>query len=322
MKILIWNFLIGFFVSVFVLDFLVFILESYYESNKNDDLEYKLAETENPIPIEKRIKSTPLIFVLGKGGSGTTLMRTILDASPRINCGHETKITPRSLEFLYEYKSKHIRKSQYSLHESTIDEAMSLLLFKVYENNKNSPSVDILCAKDPASTEYIDYLHKLFPQAKFVYMIRDGRGSAMSEIKRTHSKLSTSHFYKKLAEWNKKNTKGFTDCNELGSKFCKFVKYEQLVLESEKTIREIIKFLEIDFDPLFLKFYESTDTSFKDEATHSEIYTDRLNSWRGHVAYDKKYVKITFPMIEKFGYKIDFNDPIDGTISDNKDTNN
>ena len=39
----------------------------------------------------------PLIFIGGMPRSGTTLMRTMLDAHPKIRCGQETRIIPRIL---------------------------------------------------------------------------------------------------------------------------------------------------------------------------------------------------------------------------------
>ena len=36
------------------------------------------------------------------------------------------------------------------------------------------------CVKDVDILFYIEYLHELFPKAKFIYMIRDGRAAAYS----------------------------------------------------------------------------------------------------------------------------------------------
>jgi len=40
---------------------------------------------------------TPIIFVGGMPRSGTTLMRTMLDAHPMVRCGQETRVIPRLL---------------------------------------------------------------------------------------------------------------------------------------------------------------------------------------------------------------------------------
>ncbi len=39
----------------------------------------------------------PLIFIGGMPRSGTTLMRTMLDAHPQVRCGQETRVIPRIL---------------------------------------------------------------------------------------------------------------------------------------------------------------------------------------------------------------------------------
>jgi protein-tyrosine sulfotransferase len=39
-----------------------------------------------------------------------------------------------------------------------------------------------ICAKDPLIVLSTEYLHKIYPNAKIIYMIRDGRAAAYSHM--------------------------------------------------------------------------------------------------------------------------------------------
>ena len=121
-----------------------------------------------------------MYFVLGHGGSGTTLMRVILDVSPRIDSGFETRIIPLFLDVIKRHEQ------QYPLLDEFYKEKLKYAsrLFILHLMNKNSKNSDnILCNKDPENTLHIPKLAELFPNSRFIYMVRDGRGAAFSRVK-------------------------------------------------------------------------------------------------------------------------------------------
>jgi protein-tyrosine sulfotransferase len=97
------------------------------------------------------------------------------------------------------------------------------------------------CIKDPFIMMHIDYLHYLFPNAKFIYMIRDARSSAYYY---SLKKLNNFTFINKyLMEWYEFNNKVDEMCTRIGTQYCLPVKYEDLVLYTEKILKRIIRFL-------------------------------------------------------------------------------
>ena len=112
-------------------------------------------------------------------------------------------------------------------------------------------NVSRLCAKDPETLTYINHLHVLFPNAKFIYMIRDGRASAYSHflhllndksIKRMG--YSNSSLYSKcLTKWHDFNRIASYECSKVGKNICLAIKYEDLVKKTEKILRIILEFL-------------------------------------------------------------------------------
>ena len=48
--------------------------------------------------------------------------------------------------------------------------------------NRNLKKSKRACAKDPNIVLYTEYLHQLFPNAKIIHMVRDGRAAAYSHM--------------------------------------------------------------------------------------------------------------------------------------------
>ncbi len=81
---------------------------------------------------------------------------------------------------------------------------------------------------------------------------------------------------------------------------------EDLVKQSDKIIRKILKFVNIEFEEKFLHHEQQTDAisayGFKN-ITAKKIYTERLRSWEGVIKYDKSKLR-EFEMFERLGYEI------------------
>lgn len=121
-------------------------------------------------------ENTPLIFIGGMPRSGTTLLRVLLDAHPDIRCGKETRIVPNILEFRAHQTRNAIlnkRLEEAGVKSNVIDHAVKQFILEIIvRHGKPAPR---LCNKDPFTLRHSVYLHKLFPNAKYVFMIRDGR---------------------------------------------------------------------------------------------------------------------------------------------------
>ncbi len=137
-------------------------------------------------------------------------------------------------------------------------------------------------------------------------MVRDGRGAALSKMKREKKGLSTKTFYKLVQAWNEANENAYNECVKIGNDKCLIVKYENLVTQPEPTIRNITQFINVTFTQEFLHHNEAENVDFSfnyHKRTHREINTDSLNTWDGSIQYDKSYLN-RYKMFDKFGYKI------------------
>ena len=186
----------------------------------------------------EQIRNTDLIFVGGNPRSGTTLMRAILDVHPRIRCGPENIIIKAYLKVMFdEFPAKNVseRMKQAGVMNETIEDSMALFMYNIIVNH--GPPSPRLCTKDPEILYNMGYLHKLFPKAKFIYMVRDGRAVVYSRSLKVPEVLTVESLRKRLKLWNDQNLLMTQQCAEIGSELCVRVMYEDLVTDTNKTMR-------------------------------------------------------------------------------------
>lgn len=183
------------------------------------------------------------------------------------------------------------------------------------ENNKKNVDLDIskvkhLCNKEPMNTFQMAYLHQIFPNAQFVYVIRDGRDVAYSLMRRNKQDITFDRFMEILTYWNTKNTLGLRYCNSMGPKYCHMVKYEDLVTQPEPAIRSITSFLDLTWTDELLHHdrYLKTNISLSNQPIFSDMQKSQINNhsigkWRNNIpGYNQKLIDDNIFMLKQLNY--------------------
>lgn len=217
-----------------------------------ESMQYVYDKENKAFPYDRMM---PLIFIGGVPRSGTTLMRAMLDAHPEIRCGEETRVIPRLLGMRSQWsrsprESKRLQEA--GLSDEVIDSALAAFILEVIA--KHGEPAPRLCNKDPFTLKSSVYLSQMFPNSKFMLMIRDGRAVVHSIISRkvTISGFDLKSYKNCLQKWNSAMESMYYQCLRVGSHRCLPVYYEQLVLHPVEWTKKILGFLDIPWDPAVL----------------------------------------------------------------------
>lgn len=309
---------------IFVLIF-GFISLLYYWINY---LDKNAAEFNSLHSLNQKLNSlSPLIFIGGVPRSGTTLMRAMLDAHPSVRCGEETRVIPRVLSFHSQWKNNQKewqRLQEAGVKDSVINSAISAFILEIIAGH--GPSADRLCNKDPFTLKSTSYLLELFPNAKFILMLRDGRATVNSIISRkvTITGFDLNNFRQCLTKWNSNIKIMYDQCLLVGKFHCMMIYYEQLVLHPEQEMRKLLLFLDLPWNSSVLsheKHIGSAISLSKTERSSDQVIKpinlDALNKWVGKIPNDViEDMDNIAPMLEVLGYDPHANPPNYGKPDD------
>ena len=200
-------------------------------------------------------RNMPLIFIGGMPRSGTTLMRAVLDALPDVRCGEETRVIPRLLGLKSQWQKSEKeskRLVEAGLTDDVLSSAVAAFILEVIA--KHAEPAPRLCNKDPFTLKSTIELSRMFPNAKFLLMLRDGRAVVHSIISRkvTISGFDLKSYRSCLEKWSTAMENMYFQCLKVGPSRCMPVYYEQLVLHPEQMMHRILEFLDIPWDNIVL----------------------------------------------------------------------
>ena len=212
----------------------------------------------------------PAPFIVGVGRSGTTLLRLMLDAHPQLAIGPETGFAP---EVVRACRSRGVTASElmallreqrswgdFDLDEAELErrigaerrlEAGTVLraFYGLYAEQQGKPRWG---DKTPAYVRRMPMIQRALPEARFIHVIRDGRDVALSRAKRTMRRAATPQ---RAAEtWRKRILKARGQASRLHGYI--EVRYEDLVTDTEATLRRVTELVQLDWDDAMLRYYE------------------------------------------------------------------
>lgn len=195
-------------------------------------------------------RSVPLIWIGGVPRSGTTLMRALLDAHGDIRCGEETRVIPRILGIhsgMTKSELEMTRLKEAHIDEQVLNEALGAYMLSII--SQHGEPANRLCNKDPFTLRSMSRIQRIFPNSKFILMVRDGRATVHSIISRhvTIKNFDIKTYRGALRDWNKAMESMYGECKR-AAEACLSVYYEQLVLHPESQMRRILQFLEVPWD--------------------------------------------------------------------------
>jgi hypothetical protein len=227
----------------------------------------------------------PYVFIVGCPRSGTTLLRRMVDAHRQIAITRETHwitkrferrqgvtpdglVTPELLSWLLsDERFTRMGIGQDKLEELVAGEepvSYSTFVTGVFDLYGKGQGKRLVGDKTPGYVRRIPTLHALWPKARFVHLIRDGRDVCMSilnwkKAERVLGRFSTwaeDQVTTAALWWEWHVRLGREDSGSLPPKLYHEVRYEALVSESAKECEKLCCFLDLPYDDAMLKFHE------------------------------------------------------------------
>jgi Sulfotransferase family len=110
--------------------------------------------------------------------------------------------------------------------------------------------------KTPHHVRRMDLIARLLPEARFIHLIRDGRDVTLSVIQERALSGRTAGAAEVARRWARSVAAARRQASAL--RFYLEIRYEDLVLDTEATLRAVCDFIELPWDPRMLSYHEGS----------------------------------------------------------------
>lgn len=221
------------------------------------------------------------IFIVGAQRSGTTLLRLILNSHPDLAVPEEGTFMMPLLRLYGQTPDREINFSEFS---NILKYIRNNHQYRLWKLDKNSEEILELLRrgdrtlraifdelygayatfhsakkwvdKTPSFFRMIPKLIKIYPDAKFIHLIRDGRDVYLSW---RNYNPSRDNIAVNAAEWRYKNARIEKSLKRIPQGNRLLVHYEDLVTKPVETTKRIFDFIGIDFRQDVLEFWRDSE---------------------------------------------------------------
>lgn len=274
--------------------------------------------------MKKPINNTPLFFIAGRIRSGTTLLNRILNRHSDIFIPQES---PFIMHLYKKYKNvkqwdknkidsfyndlwkegrikqfwkldnvaEDLKAEMLALDNEASFQKLVYTIFKYQAINRNDKEAIFFGDKNPGYTLYLNDLIKLFPDSKFILLIRDARSNILSCQNVSFDLNDTAA----LAErWNYCAEKIY-NFNKKYPKNSLIVRFEDLLTDEKNTLLKICDFLKISYqEQLFEIKKEMVKLESWKTFTDRPLEKDKSKKWKTQM--DAKNITITEVVSKKW----------------------
>ena len=298
-----------------------------------------------PRPLDTKSANNPCVFIGGCPRSGTTLLQRMLDAHPQLAVANDTHFIPRALR----HTSKHLYRAalrgqqieltdtlarnvreyhrfyrlgisscefENAVNQSTTYRDLVVALFDAFAAQRNKPMAG---EKTPDYIRYVPLLHEMFPTAKFIHIVRDGRDVALSLLNWAQPDKGPGRL-----EWWPQDPiatsalwwKRFAGVELEPGDWNTTIRYEDLLDGAEKALEKVAELLRLPFDSAMLEFHHrnpddpNRNVSVNGSAKSRWLPVTRgLRDWRKQMSEEDVAVfeLLAGDLLEQYGYELSHN---------------
>lgn len=270
------------------------------------------------------------VFIIGCERSGTTFLGSLIGAHSKCVVTPEAqfvtdiyqktrinKFVPKDI-FSKIKNTKRFKgwgvdiaftESEY-MHMNNYSDLILMMVEKYNIHKRHKKSARIWVDHTPINIEHVDLLKRFFPNARFLHIIRDGRGVASSLKKVTwgpKTMRSISRF------WIKKLAYGYASAAKYPQDILS-VKYEDILLDTETSIKKMTDFLGMEYEKEMLDangLIVPKNKKYQHKLVGKKADQSRVRMWEKNLS--KREIEIfeyeTNHMLTLLGYEMLFSRP-------------
>jgi Sulfotransferase family len=268
------------------------------------------------------LESTPF-FIVGADRSGTTMLRLMINEHPALHVPRESwflidlmnelpldsPLSERQVRRAFDIITTRFRWKDWDWKDWEVEHANRELWDRLAPLHEPCLS-DLIDAafslssersgkyrwgdKTPEYVKEIDRLHTVFPRARFIHIIRDGRDTHLSLMfwgirSRNYSEmwgLRSRAFFENAKHWADPVAAGIESGRRLPRGLYLEIAYEDVVLKTEQTLGKVCQFLDVPYSPKMLEFYKNAGETLSgwEQKIHYKTFrppsSDDVFKWR------------------------------------------
>jgi len=269
-------------------------------------------------------------FIVGCSRSGTTMLSLMMNMHENIHIPKESwflsdvmdrftpdnKLSEVDVNEIFELTTSHWRWKEWEVSDKALKERLDMLeepslsqVVKVIFHQTMEKAGKIRWGdKTPGYVTEIRRIYNLFPNAKFIHLLRDGRDVSIS-LKRVGWVGDTT--WDIASHWSEQVRAGCEQGRSLPKGQYLELKYEDLVRNTEAKLREICKFLGEEYSEQMMRFYNQAEKFMPKRdishlmKTHRPPREDDLERWKREMSRVQLFIFESVSLREMIltGYK-------------------
>jgi len=185
------------------------------------------------------------------------------------------------------------------------------IYFEIYNQYLEHIGKTRWACKSTFMIEHVQEILNYYPDAKFIYMVRDGRDVAVSSKSSIFNHFNIYYIAKR---WKKEQETGLQWMEKLSSKQILLLKYEDLITEPESMIQNVCTFLNERYDEKMLQYHNSSEAAKSGSLSISWKNTSkpviRNNKEKFNISLSNKEIEIFEAIaclqMSKLGYQLTY----------------
>jgi hypothetical protein len=267
----------------------------------------------------------PPLLILGVRRSGTTLLRVMLDRHSQLAVPDESYFVPqladrhlrsvgpdefvddlRRIDTVTEWNVP-LDKVRERLTEEMPTGAAIGTVYAVYADEQGKPRWG---DKTPMYMQNLRLLERLFPDALFVHLIRDGRDAALSFLSMPRGLMTETWMQPRgvatfAAQWRTEIKAARRLGHRVGDRYLE-VRYEDLIEEPPVVLKRVCQFARLGYEPGMVDYAGNVDVSTKPhQQSLTRPPTAGLRDWRLQMSPEDvgAFARVAGDLLWELGYE-------------------